>query len=396
MRPSGSGRSTGAWDERTARAAWSRLAEPGDEAAHALLDQHGAVVATDLVLGGGDGADLGWEPRHAALLASGLERWRTRLPVLEPERDLEALAALGGRLLVPGDPEWPAGLHDLEAAAPSCLWVRGPADLASVCEGSLALVGSRASTGYGERVAAETAAAAAARGTTVVSGGAYGIDGAAHRATLGVHGTTVAVLAGGVDRAYPAGHTALLGAIAASGAVVSEAPPGCAPTRWRFLARNRLIAAVAAATVVVEAAWRSGALSTAAHAVALNRPLGAVPGPVTSSSSAGCHRLVREGRATLVSDPAEVFELLDAVGTLQPPTAARSAARTAAHDGLEPDVARVHDVLPLRGGADVERLVVEAGLPQRTVVAALGTLSLRGLAQRSGEGERWRRAPQRR
>ena len=385
-----------AWDERTARAAWSRLAEPGDEAAHALIDQHGALEATDLVLGGGDGSHLAWAPRHAALLRTGLERWRTRLPDLEPRRDLEVLAALGGRLVVPGDQEWPCGLDDLGAAVPTCLWVRGPADLAAACEGSLALVGSRASTGYGERVAAETSAAVAARGTTVVSGGAYGIDGAAHRAALGVEGTTVAVLAGGVDRAYPAGHTSLLGAIAATGAVVSETPPGCAPTRWRFLARNRLIAAMSAATVVVEAAWRSGALSTAAHAAGLNRPVGAVPGPVTSSSSAGCHRLVRDGRAILVSDPAEVFELLDAVGTPQAPSAAQAAARVADHDGLDPDVSRVHDVLPLRVGAEVERLVREAGLPQRTVAAALGTLSLRGLAQRCEPGERWRRAPRRR
>ncbi|MDF2576486.1 MAG: dprA, partial [Agromyces sp.] len=165
---------------------------------------------------------------------------------------------------------------------------------------SIALVGARAATGYGEHVTMEASAGLVDRGFAIVSGGAYGIDGMAHRAALASRGVTVAFLAGGVDRFYPLGHEALLARIADTGAVVSELPCGSAPTKWRFLQRNRLIAAAADATVVLEAGMRSGSLNTAGHAAALGRPLGAVPGPVTSPASAGCHRLLREFDAVCV------------------------------------------------------------------------------------------------
>ena len=158
----------------------------------------------------------------------------------------------------------------------------------------------------------ELSADLAGHGVSVVSGAAYGIDGAAHRAALTAGGTTIALLAGGADRPYPAGHGELIERIAASGAVVSEAPCGTTPTKWRFLQRNRLIAALSDATVVVEAGWRSGSLNTAAHAAALSRPLGAVPGPVTSAASAGCHRLLREFDARCVTNSADALELLGA------------------------------------------------------------------------------------
>jgi len=147
------------------------------------------------------------------------------------------------------------------------------------------------------------------RGHTIVSGAAYGIDGMAHRAALASAGRTVAYLAGGVDRFYPSGHDALLTRIVETGAVVSELPCGSAPTKWRFLMRNRLIAASTKATLVVEAGWRSGSLNIAGRAVALGRPLGAVPGPVTSAASAGCHRLVRECGAIVVTNADEAAEL---------------------------------------------------------------------------------------
>ncbi len=377
-------------EDRWARAAWSRLVEPGERVGHAVLDQLGGPAALRLVRTGDLDGVRWWPTEQLARVREAVTGWQARLAGLDVERDLETLERLGGRVLVPGDEEWPAGLADLGAAGPACLWVRGPAHLAEAAHGSVALVGARAATPYGERVAGDLAGACAQRGSAVVSGGAYGIDGAAHRGALAAAGATIAVLAGGVDRFYPAGNQQLLAAIARDGAVVSEAPPGCAPTRWRFLARNRLIAATAHATVVVEAAWRSGALSTAARAADLGRPVGAVPGPVTSMASAGCHRLVREARAVLVTDPAEVFELLDTIGTPQQPTLAEALAPVAVHDGLTPEQVRVYDALPVRAAMDVDRLVPQAGLPVAAVMAALGSLSLRGLVERSG-GERWRR-----
>ncbi len=388
-------RAAGGEDERLARAAWSRLVEPGDPVAHAVLHQLGGAGAVALLRGADlrrSGLVLAGERQERAV-REGVARWRVRLPDLDVARDLRVVHGLGGRLLVPGDAEWPAGLDDLGPAAPACLWVIGGADVAVAAHRSLALVGSRASTGYGDRVAAQLAGAAAGRGTAVVSGGAYGVDGAAHRAALACGGTTLAVLAGGVDRFYPAGHEQLLRAVTGSGAVLSETPPGCAPTRWRFLARNRLIAALAGATVVVEAAWRSGALSTAARAAELNRPVGAVPGPVTSPSSAGCHRLVREGGAVLVTDEAEVFELLDDLGTTLALPAPQRAGPPADHDGLAPDDLRVLDALPLRSGRPAESVARTAGLTEARVLSALGLLSLRGLAERTGDAGLWRRAP---
>ncbi len=168
---------------------------------------------------------------------------------------------VGAQLVVPGDANWPVSLDDLGPHAPNALWVRGHADLL-VREPRVSMVGARAASSYGEHVAAELSGDLAARGAVVVSGGAYGIDGAVHRAALGVGGATVAFLAGGVDRAYPMGHQRLLQQIAVEGAVVSEPPCGAAPTKWRFLARNRLIAALGQATVVVEAGWRSGSLNS--------------------------------------------------------------------------------------------------------------------------------------
>jgi len=386
-------------DERLARAAWSRLVEPGDPLAGSVLASLGPVEAVAVVRGGQRAAAsplveagaLLVGPRSTRALDAALERWRVRLATVEPERDVAVLQRRGGRLLVPGDAEWPSGLDDLGEAAPACLWVLGAAGVGEAAQRSVALVGARACTGYGTRVAADLAAGAVDRGVAVVSGGAYGIDAAAHRGALAAGGPTLAVLACGVDRVYPRGHEELLARVAEAGAVVSEVPPGSAPTRWRFLERNRLIAALASATVVVEAAWRSGALGTASRAAGLLRPLGAVPGPVTSAASAGCHRLLREAAATCITDTAELLELVDAVGTALPSPPA--GVPVADHDGLDPQDLRVLDALPRRSGRPVESLAQVAGLPVDAVSGSLGRLSLLGLAERSGGGGGWRRAP---
>lgn len=312
--------------------------------------------------------------------------------------DLDAMSRLGGRLVVPGGAEWPAtsfvapALRDTakrEWLAPVALWAVGPVDLAGATLRGCAVVGTRAATAYGERVATDIASGLVERDVTVVSGAAYGIDGVAHRAALAADGVTVAVLAGGLDVPYPSGHENLLDRIAERGLVVSEYPPGLRPARHRFLTRNRIVAALGAATVVVEAGLRSGAANTAAWAESLNRPVCAVPGPVTSSGSAGCHALIRGG-ATLVTRAQEVVELAGRIGEF----ADEPARPTTPLDGLSEREALVFEALPGRGSRSVEELAVAAGLPPVQVLGPLATLEIAGLVTRA-EG-RWRLAVRRR
>lgn len=381
--------------ERMARAAWSALVEPGDRVAGALVRILGGARALAWARAAARGA-VDWsvvvtaagEEMGAAdrvRLGRALLRWAGRLESVCPERDLGALQRLNGHLVVPGDREWPRGLDDLGDAAPPALWVRG-----GLCARStVAVVGARASTTYGERVAYDLAHGLATRGSCVVSGGAYGIDAAAHRGALGAGGPTLVVLAGGVDRAYPAGNARIFEeAVGTGGALVSEVPPGSLPTKSRFLQRNRVIAALSDATVVVEAAWRSGALSSAHHAAALLRPVGAVPGPVTSAASAGCHRLLREGHAVCVVDADEVAELLP--GSLHSAGDVRTsddAVRRGTLTHLDTRVVQVHDALPLRGGLDESTIATRAGTSVAEARAALGILQLEELAVRAGD--RW-------
>lgn len=364
-------------------AAWSRLAEPGDLAADAVVSALGLRPALELVLSGAPVT----EPR----LATAVRRWRTRVPGLDPERDVALLASLGGLVLHRADPRWPASLVDLGGAQPHCLWVRGdPALLAAAGDGGVAVVGARASTAYGEHVAADIVAALAAEGRVIVSGGAFGIDAVAHRVALATGGATVAVMAGGADRFYPAAHHDLLQRVAHEGCVVAEVPPGCPPTRFRFLTRNRLIAALPSACVVVEAGWRSGTLSTANHAVSLMRPVGAVPGAVTSAASAGCHRLIREGQAVCVCDAGQVRELIGPLEVERAGEPERSRA-----DGIPAGLAererRAWDALPVRGAGTVESVARAAGLAVPETRAALGRLVMQGHA--AEDANRYRRVP---
>lgn len=388
-------------------AAWSRVAEPGDTTAGMLVRAVGATTALDWVLAAiGPGAERPAvdgllerldvpTARRSVLgrrLLSALARWAPRFDGLDPRRELRVLASLDGRLLVPGQPGWLRGADLLGDAAPFCLWVRegrgAAADWDAVLGRSVALVGARASTDYGTRVASDLAAGLADRRFAVVSGGAYGIDAAAHRGTIAAGGATVAVMAGGVDRLYPAGNRDLLERILAEGgAVMSEVPPGSMPSRTRFLQRNRVIAAIAGATVVVEAAWRSGSLSTATHAARLNRPVGAVPGPITSMASAGCHRLMRENAAVCVTDADEVAEL---AGTIGGDIAPEKLAPSRPTDGLGDRARHVYDALPVRASAGIEALARACGAGPRDVLAGLGELEARGLASRTATG--WRRA----
>jgi DNA processing protein len=356
-------------DDLLSRVAWSRLVEPGDWRAAALIGEVGAGEALRALLD----RDVEW-----------MARYRARVAHLDPERDLSGAQRVGGRVLLPSDDEWPASL-DLLRAPPPCLWVRGPARLDEVLVRSAAVVGARAATSYGEHVATELSCGLVERGFAVVSGMAYGIDAAAHRGALAGAGVSVGVVAGGLDRAYPAAHERLLHRLAESGAVVSEVPPGSAPTKGRFLQRNRLIAACTTGTVVVEAAVRSGSLNTARTAERLGKPVGAVPGPVTSPASAGCHALIRSGAAVVVTDAEEVAELL---GTMGADAAPLKAGERRITDELDPLATRVLDALPKRAGRSMDRLCDTAGLDPASVQSALGRLALLGLAERDGAG--WR------
>lgn len=371
--------------DAVARAAWTVIAEPGDAVAGTLIAELGAADALDFALGSRSGraSPMGEATERAGhatrrVMSEARARWRPRADPRAVRDALRGALDVNAMLLVPGDEFWPSSFHDLGANAPSALWVRGRPELL-VAEPRVAVVGARAASGYGEHIAAELAGDLAATGAVIVSGGAYGIDGAAHRAALGVQGATIAFLAGGVDRAYPVGHQQLLRQIVEQGAVVSEPPCGAAPTKWRFLARNRLIAALGHATVVVEAGWRSGSLNTAGHAAALGRPLGAVPGPVTSASSAGCHRLLREYDAQCVTSAAEVREMWG----LLPARAERG-------EAVDPDRIRLLDAMSSRSRISETELARRSGLSPDRVRELLGFLDLEGGVSRDERG--WRRA----
>jgi DNA processing protein len=267
--------------------------------------------------------------------------------------------------------------------------VRGSAELGSLAVRSVGIVGARAATAYGEQVAGDFAAGLASRDFTVVSGGAFGIDAAAHQGALAVGGTSVIVSAGGLDRAYPLAHDRLFDRVADTGLLVSESPPGAAPQRHRFLIRNRLIAAFATGTVVVEAAQRSGARNTARHCVVLGRPLMAVPGPVTSTMSSGCHELLasEETPARLVTSVADVLGVIGAPTDLAAEQPSRSNA-AALLDTLEPVERQVFDGFPARRAVQVDELAIATGLPALQVMRALPGLELAGLVEPVGGGFR--------
>lgn len=369
--------------ERLARLALSRVVEPGSHEVHEQLRRQPATEVWEAVRQGAPIGQLGQQ---------ALAGIASRVDGYVPERDLARLADVGARVVCPGDAEWPEGLvwaldvlgGDVRQMAPPwVLFVRGGPDLRTVCRTSVAVVGARAASAYGTQVAGELAFGLSEARVSVVSGGAYGIDGAAHRGALAAHVVpTVAVLACGVDISYPRGHERLLGQVASEGLLVSEVPPGCAPTRLRFLVRNRVIAALSRGTVVVEAARRSGSLSTSGRALDLHRPVMAVPGPVTSAQSEGCHDLIRAGKANLVTSVADVLEQISPAGEHLPgPLQGPSHPR----DGLDETVRRVLDAIPVRTPVGVARIARTAGVSALIVQQVLPPLLVAGLVeQRDG------------
>jgi DNA processing protein len=395
-----------------ARAYLSRVGEPGSLRLWRLVHDAGPVEAARRV-------------RAGRLDEKLLAETAARRGSADPEADLAAAQRHDTRLITPESDDWPhfafAALEcavrervaALDRAAetgrsfsrrecgepvpPLALWARGPGELAALGIRSVGLVGSRAATSYGEHVTAELGYGLARYGVAVVSGGAYGIDAAAHRSALAGDGYTVLVSAGGLDRPYPSGNAALFDRVASTGLVLSESPPGCAPQRPRFLTRNRLISALSTGVVVVEAAARSGAMNTATHARVLGRPLMAVPGPVTSPMSAGCHALLRreEDPALLVTCAEEVLAVVGAPGegiTGDPVRPASDTATTsdirAELDQLEPLARSVFEGLPARRYARPEEVAARSGVAPLDVVRTLPALDLAGLIESADGGYR--------
>lgn len=405
--------------DRRARAVWSALAESTDAAARYLWLARGPVEALSLALEGTireianvleeaaadpEAERLHVTAAHESMRIRNARQAAERAKAAWSERAGEARNVLersresGISLVRPGEVGWVTGLTRLGINAPFALWHAGSRGGLEERK-AVALVGSRGATRYGTSVAYDFAAALAEHGVRVVSGGALGIDAAAHSGALAarsVHeggGGTAAFLAGGLDDYYPRANAALLTRVRGEGGLFSEAPIGARPTRWRFLSRNRLIAAASEATVVVEAAWRSGALSTAAHADALSLPVGAVPGPVTSAESSGCHRLIAERGAQLLSRVEDIELMISgasgvagSVGAENPADA--SGALPLDVELLGPLDRLVFDGIPRFSSIGVRELATQCALDREQVRASLARLELLGLAENSGHSVR--------
>lgn len=373
------------------RDAWIELAhaaEPADLSVARLVQRVGPIEALERIRRGSSGL------RHQ-------EGLQARLRGVTANAAEERAHHLGVRILTRVDAEWPTQIEALEATTPCALWVLGAASLRLLALRSVSMVGARACTAYGEEVTRSWSAQLASEGWTIVSGAAFGIDAAAHRGALGADGVTIALLAGGVDVPYPRAHASLLAAISDQGLVVSEVPPGEAVRRQRFLSRNRLIAALGRATIVVEASERSGTSATARTAASLLRPVLAVPGPITSPASAGCHRMIGDGTALLAADldaVATVLEL-DAARGFQGGDHAGDAGRAGGACGHEDEVTRrdrldpresaVLDAMPARGWLGLADLVRESGLAMTDVLASVSVLVVSGWLEEGAAG--WRR-----
>ena len=387
-------------DDRLTRAALGALLKYGAMEVLGLAAKLGPQEAWRLLRGGGQDIESELQP----VLPGAREQCPpgTRGPAFAawaasviPDEVAQQTDKAGLRFVVPGDGEWPVALGDLArpdidqlGGVPVGLWVAGPGHLARWCRQAVALVGSRASTRYGEAVAFNLASemVQGKDAWTVVSGGAYGIDAASHRGALALDGRTVGLFANGLDLYYPPGNAGLIQMIKASGLIVSELPPGSNPTKHGFLARNRLIAALSSGSVVVEAAARSGARNTASWAAGTGRVVMAVPGPVTSAMSVTTHRLIRDGQATLVSSADDIRALLAPFGQ-SPELPTNGPPRW--QDELSGDQAVVREALPGRGGLTISEVALASGVTVPRCIDALRKLAELGVAAVNEQG-RWR------
>lgn len=361
---------------RRARIALACVCEPGEPGLADAIDHRGPGWTMAALLRGDTALRI---PRRAAI--------GERLAELDLDSQLTRTEEIGARIVLPGEAEWPRQLDDLGARRVLALWCWGNADLRLHALRSVAMVGARACTRYGEFVAREWSAGLAEDGIAIVSGGAYGIDAAAHRGALAVDRVTICVLAGGVDNVYPRGHDGLFAQIVERGVLVSEAPPREVVRRRRFLSRNRIIAALSSATCVVEAARRSGAASTAHHAAELARPVLAVPGPVTSAMSEGTNRLIGQQIASIAIDMDDIASVLGPL-TIHPRD-------SDGPDRVSRTMREVLDALPTSHPVGDEhpglletQIAVRSGVPADQVRSALERAEEMGIARCSRDG-RW-------
>jgi DNA processing protein len=368
-------------DKLRASATWSLLCEPGDSIAgmlkrilgieESLFEIRRAKSAKDLLPLLPE--DFFRAPQFISTLEDSLECWQRRLKIVNVDLAIDTLSSLNGFLLSSDSPLWPRGLFDLGDSAPSVLWALGQKRVFEN-PSTVSVVGSRIASTYGLEVTRDLVQTSVRNGFVTISGGALGIDAWAHKSSLLAGGTTIAVMAGGLDRLYPPRNLDLFEEIKLSGAVISEMPPGAAPARWRFLQRNRLIAAIGQATVVVEAGFKSGSINTAGHANELDRPVGAVPGPINSTRSAGCHRLIKERRAELISTASDLDELLGIRNQSAGP-----------NTGLSGNQTRVLDSFGYFEQG-VERVATISGMTLSEAGFALESLATMGLVLRTSNG----------
>ncbi|MFM6978221.1 MAG: DNA-processing protein DprA [Micrococcales bacterium] len=375
-----------------ARAVWSLVTEPGDSFATALISTLGAKSALESELNritskqyvnlikeaGFDDASGDRFKNFDSLLSDARERWQSRLKLVAVENMLAVAKHCKATLVTPDDSLWPEQLSDLNLGTPHCLWLRGARSNLVFANHSMAVVGARQATSYGDWVTTEIVSAAADENISIISGGAYGIDAVAHRSALATNTPTIAIMAGGIDRLYPSGNIELLSRVVQTGLVISEQAPGSNPTKWRFLQRNRLIAALSSATIVVEAGKRSGAINTAHHAIELHRALGVVPGPISSPASLGCHNLIKENHDYLLTSAMDAVNLV--TGKWQP--------ELFDERPIGPLETRALDAMGKTQVAEPE-IATRAGLTTRELIAALGRLQLLGLVAQGDRG--WRK-----
>lgn len=391
--------------QRLARAEILHIAEPADQYVHLSIHLLGPELTAELLSGREpigpkvfrlleeQGLDAIAQRQLTQALQQRITRWSRRVPKFSLTQELTTAEHLNAWVVIPEDDDWPQQLSDLGSSAPFALWGRGDRELLSqiTLENSLAVVGSRDASSYGVSATTHLVGDLAARGRVVLSGGAFGIDAVAHRSALATSTAqlpTVALMACGVDRPYPKHNENLLHAIIEHGLLLSEVPLGQSPTRWRFLQRNRIIAALSSVVVVVEARWRSGALNTAHHALEIGRELRAVPGQIFSPSSEGCHRLIQQGYAGLALSADSIEEAMNSRLNPEQTQMSLFADSTEAHASpqLTQDQMRIWDALPLREPMDVTTICSMTGAAAPAAMVILSQLQGMGMAEKDSNG----------
>jgi DNA processing protein len=381
-------------DELSARevfiaATFSQLCEPGDRSLAALGAPLGNGRLLELLIVRADAqtvlallepwqvqeVEQVFEQPFSEIWQAACERWLPRLNRADVFASLDQAKALGAHLVPRFSQFYPSGFEDLGDGQPPLLWVLGDAGLLNR-PATISIVGSRNTSSYGRAVASDLGVVAADNGIVTVSGGAFGIDACVHQATISAGGQTIAAMAGGIGRLYPPSNKPLLESVAKTGVLFSEMPPGVAPAKWRFLMRNRLIAAMGKATIVVQAGLKSGSMNTANTALELGRRVAVVPGQLNSAYSIGCHNFLNEklGLVELIADAKELPRLLNdrsEVDSLPP--------------GLGTLETRALDSF-VAGVNSFEQLLRESGLTSKEGMRALGSLEMEGLVTRVGSG----------